>query len=89
MNTDPQYIESIQKGSTVTHGNRTYRVQDDGRGYLHIITFDDGKRKKIGIDKLHFFDYGTEADYIFNQWWKTYPDYKQFSEFATNEKISI
>lgn len=83
---DPQYIESIQKGSTVIHGNKPYRVQDDGRGYLHIIVFDNGKRKKIGIDKLLFFDYGSEADYIFNEWWRHYNSYQLFSQFALTEK---
>ena len=83
--TNPQYIESIQKGTTVMHGNKPYRVQNDGKGFLHIIVFQDGKRKKIGIDKLLFFEYGTEADYIFNGWWKQYHDFKTFQAFAKSE----
>jgi len=88
---DPQYIEGIIKGSTVSYGKtdvRKYKVQDDGKGYLHIIVFEDGKRKKIGIDKLHFFEYGTEADWVFNEWWKIYPDYEVFKQFANNEKLA-
>lgn len=84
--TDLQYIESVQKGSTVMHGNKPYRVQDD-RGYLHIIVFENGKRKKIGIDKLLFFDYGSEADYIFNEWYKIYPSYQLFNQFTLTEKF--
>lgn len=86
--TDPQYITSIVKGSTVTYGNKLYRVQDDGRGYLHIIVFEQGKRKKIGIDKLLWFEYGTMSDWVFNEWWKIYPDYKVFKSFADNEKLA-
>lgn len=83
---EPQYIESIVKGITVMYGNKPYRVQDDGKGYLHIIVFEEGKRKKIGIDKLHFFEYGTEADYVFNEWWKKYDSYNLFKQFADAEK---
>lgn len=83
---EPQYIESITKGDTVSYGNKHYRVQDDGRGFLHIIVIENNKRKKIGINKLSFFDFGTEADYIFNEWWKIYPDYNLFQQFTNAEK---
>jgi hypothetical protein len=36
---EPQYIESITKGSTVTYGNKRYRVQDDGGYYFTTISF--------------------------------------------------
>ena len=39
---NPQYFNQIKKGSTVMYGKQDYRVQDDGRGYLHIIVFEDG-----------------------------------------------
>lgn len=86
---DPQYIESVKKGTTVMYGNKPYRVQDDGRGYLHIIVFENGKRKKVGIDKLLFFEYGTEPDYVFNQWWKIYNSFSMFQSFAAAEKAWI
>lgn len=58
---DPQYIESVQKGSTVMYGNKPYRVQDDGKGFLHIIVFDT-KRRKVAVKDLDtWFEYGTEA----------------------------
>jgi hypothetical protein len=79
---DVQYIHQIQKGSTVMHGNKHYRVQDDGRGYLHIIVQEQGKRKKIGIDKILFFEPSTQTDYVFNGWfyiytWEEYYSYCQ------------
>lgn len=81
---DYQYKEAIKKGSTVRYGKNDYRVQDD-RGYLHIIVFEDGKRKKIGIDKMIFFEYGSYQDYVFNEWWKLYDDYETFRTFAEHE----
>lgn len=86
---DPQYIESIQKGSTVIYGNKPYRIQDDGKGFLHIIIFENGKRKKISVDKLLFFEYGSEADYVFNEWYKIYPSFEIFNQYATTEKFAI
>lgn len=67
------------------YGNKPYRVQDDGKGFLHIIVFEDGKRKKIGIGKLHLFEYGTEADWAFNGWYRVYPGYEIFRSFAEND----
>lgn len=68
------------------YGNKHYRVQDDGRGFLHIIIF-EGKRKKVAIKDIQvWFEYGSEPDYIFNQWWKIYENYQQFKEFAEAEK---
>lgn len=86
---DPQYIESIQKGSTVIYGNKPYRIQDDGKGFLHIIIFENGKRKKISVDKLLFFEYGSEADYVFNEWYKIYPSFEIFNQYANTEKFAI
>lgn len=86
---DPQYIESIQKGSTVIYGNKPYRIQDDGKGFLHIIIFENGKRKKISVDKLLFFEYGSEADYVFNEWYKIYPSFEVFNQYASAEKFAI
>lgn len=86
---DPQYIESIQKGSTVIYGNKPYRIQDDGKGFLHIIIFENGKRKKISVDKLLFFEYGSEADYVFNEWYKIYSSFEIFNQYANTEKFAI
>lgn len=86
---EPQYIESIQKGHTVMYGNKPYRVQDDGRGFLHIVTFEQGKRKKIALKDVQvWFEYGSEPDWIFNKWWKLYPDYEVFKQYADNEKLA-
>jgi hypothetical protein len=80
----PQYFNQIKKGFTVSYSNSNYRVQDDGKGYLHIIVFENGKRKKIGIDKLSFFYPGTKADWVFNEWWKIY-EWEEFESFANAE----
>ena len=86
MNTEPQYLELVQKGTTVMYGNRRYRVQDDGKGFLHIIVFEP-KRKKIAIENIQiWFEYGSEPDYIFNGWWKIYANYNEFQEFANAER---
>lgn len=86
---EPQYIESIRKGDTVIYGNKPYRVQDDGRGFLHIIVF-DGKRRKIALEDIRvWFDYGTKADYAFNQWWRIYPDYETFRLFSEHEIMEV
>lgn len=90
MNAEPQYIESIQKGSTVMYGNKPYRVQDDGKGYLHIIVFENFKRKKIAIkDVCIWFDYGSEPDWVFNGWYNFYTDYNLFRQYALSEKAWI
>jgi len=35
---------------------------------------------------LIWFEYGSEADYIFNEWWMIYRDFKLFNQFASAEK---
>ena len=82
---DIQYLIDVEKGFTVTYGNKPYRVQDDGRGWLHIIVYEDGKRKKVGVDKMPRFEPGTEADWAINGWWRIYPDYELYRDFALAE----
>jgi len=43
------------------------------------------KKKKIGIDKVLLFEYGTMQDWIFNEWYKIYKDSKVFEHFAKAE----
>ena len=76
---DTQYFENIEKGFTVIYGKKPYRVQDDGKGFLHIIVHENGKREKIGIKKLKekSFQIGSMADYVFNCWFELY-DYEQY-----------
>lgn len=65
----PQYLESIQKGDTVMYGNKPYRVQDDGRGFLHIVIFEEGKRRKLPIGKADvWFEFGSEPDWRPGRW---------------------
>lgn len=82
-----QYIGNFKKGSMVTYGNKDYHVQDNGKGYLHIIVFENGVRKKIALKDVQiWFEYGSETDWIFNGWYRVYPDYETFRIFAINEK---
>ncbi len=86
----PQYIENIKKGSTVIYGNKPYRVQDDGKGFLHIIIFEDGKRKKLPISKVDvWFEFGSEPDWVFNGWWRIYPEYEVFKQFSSSERLWV
>jgi hypothetical protein len=83
--TEIQYIEEAKKGFTVTYGDRSYRIQDDRKGWLHIVV----NRKKIGLDRVLLFEYGSEPDYIFNGWYKIYKDYETFKNFANNDIAAI
>lgn len=87
MNTVIQYIESYFPGCSVMFGNKCYRVQND-KNWLHIVVVENGKRRKIDLRNF-LFDYGTKADYIFNEWYQIYPDYEQFKTFAENEISSL
>ena len=84
---DIQYFINVEKGFTVSYGNSHYRVQDDGRGWLHIVVIENNKRRKIGIDELKrrfAFKPGTEADWIFNGW-SVFYDYQLYMSFALAE----
>jgi len=81
---DTQYVHQIKKGSTVKYGNKDYRIQDDGKGYLHIIVNQDGKRKKIGTDKLGLSEPVTMADYVLN-WWHTLYSFEDYCSYAAAE----
>lgn len=70
------------------YGNKPYRIQDDGKGFLHIVVF-ESKRKKIALKDIQiWFDYGSHPDWIFNGWYKIYPDYEVFKQYAENEKLA-
>lgn len=85
----PQYYINTKKGDTVMYGNRRYRVQDDGKGFLHIIVFEQGKRKKIAVSSLSFFEPGSLQDYIFNGWFEIYDSYYTYKSFIENEINAI
>jgi hypothetical protein len=86
--TEYQYIEQIKEGYSLQYCGKVYRVQND-KGWLFIMATVDGKRKKIGINKVQvWFEYGSYQDWVFNGWWELYDNYKTFSEFAKNEKIA-
>lgn len=80
-----QYYINTKKGDTVMYGNKPYRIQDDGKGFLHIIVFEQGKRKKIAVSSLSFFEPGSMADYIFNGWFEMYDSYELYRSFMSAE----
>lgn len=82
-----QYAHQFKKGDSVQFKNKMYRVQDD-KGWLHIYPVVNGKRIKMGIEKL-FFEPGTEADWAINGWWQLYPDYKLYQSFVSAEMAWI
>lgn len=86
--TDIQYIENVSEGSSLQYNGKVYRVQND-KGWLFIFATVDGKRKKVDIKKVKvWFDYGSEPDWIFNEWYRIYPEYEIFKQYADNEKLS-
>ena len=82
---EPQYVHQIKKGSTVTYGESSYRVQDDGRGFLHIVVKEKGERKKISIKQLLFCEVGSIQDHVFNGWFDVYDSFEEYNSFATAE----
>ncbi len=81
------YVINAKKGDTVSYGDGTYRVHDDGKGWLHIIIQKNNVRKKISIDKVKeaATEPGSKADYVLNEWWQLYDDYETFASFAAAE----
>lgn len=78
-----QYAHQIKKGDSVQFENKMYRVQED-KGWLFIYPVINGKRKKIDIKSL-FFDPGSMADWAINGWWRLYPEYELYRDFAMTE----
>jgi hypothetical protein len=86
--TDFKYIEQVFEGCSLQFGQRMYRVHND-KGWLFIFPTVEGKRKKIGIDKLGcWWEYGSPEDWAINGWYNLYPDYQVFKSFADNEKLA-
>jgi hypothetical protein len=83
-----QYIEQVFEGCSLQFGQKAYRVHND-KGWLFIFPTINGKRKKIGIDKLLWWEYGSKADWAINGWYRIYPDYEIFKTFAEYEKLAV
>jgi len=52
------YLTVSEGDTTVTYGNKPYRIQND-RGHLHIVVYENSRRKKITVKQ-------TERDYVFD-----------------------
>ncbi len=65
-----QCIENTKAGDSVQYNGKMHRVQDD-KGWLFIQVTKEGKRIKIGIDRI-LMNAGTLQDYIFNGWFEKY-----------------
>ena len=83
----PQYLINTKVGDTVTYGSTNYRVQDDGKGFKHIVVQHNGQRKKVGLKQVLLFEPGTLADYIFNGWFEVYSDFETWQQFTAAELI--
>jgi hypothetical protein len=68
---DVQYFHQIRKGTVVKYGNGEFRTQQEGNR-LYIVITEKGVRTKKTITKDMFFEAGTMADYVFNEWFKIY-----------------
>lgn len=84
-NINPKYISNVKKGDSVTFGNGSYRVQED-KGWLHIVVKENGIRKKWGVADI-LFEFGSESDFVFNNWWTIYPSYEVFKQYCDLEKM--
>ncbi len=80
---NPQYVENLKEGDFVTFGGKRHKIIFNGLPYIQFRN--NGKRVRKYLKEI-LFDYGTEADYVFNEWWMVYPDYKTFRSFAEHEK---
>ena len=88
---EPKYIQQLSAGYRVQYMQKMHTVQEY-RGKLFIqFTDKDGQRKRLYMNKHpdYLFEYGTEADYVFNDWWKIYPEFCIFKSFAENEKLAL
>lgn len=52
------YLTFSEGETTVTYGNKPYRIQND-RGHLHIVVYENSRRKKITVKQ-------TERDCVFD-----------------------
>lgn len=85
---DYQYIEQVKEGCSLHYCGRVYRVQND-KGWMFVFATVEGKRKKIGIEKVQvWFEYGSYQDWVFNNWYQVYSDYEIFKQYADVEKMA-
>ncbi len=79
-----QCIENTREGDSVQFENKMYRVQND-KGWLFIYPTVNGKRIKIGIDRI-LYNAGIEQDYVFsNGYWFLEYDFNTYQSFAKAE----
>ena len=78
---EPQYIEGLKEGDFVTVEKQRHKIIFNGKP--HIQYRENGKRVRRYLQDM-LFEYGTMADYVFNEWWMVY-DYETFESFAKSE----
>lgn len=85
---NPKYIEQVKRGDSVQYMQKLHTVQEyNGMPFIQYTDV-DGKRKRLYI-KHHpdyMFEFGSEPDWVFNGWYKIYPDYELFRQYAESEK---
>jgi len=86
---EPKYIEQLRPGDRVQYMQKLHTVQEY-RGRLFIQYTESGERKRLYMEHHpdYLFEYGTEADWVFNEWWKIYPDFEIFISFAEHERLA-
>lgn len=87
---EPKYIEQVKKGDSVQYMQKLHTVQE-WKGRLFIqYTDKDGQRKRLYMENHpdYMFEYGSYQDWIFNGWYKVYPEYEIFKSFAVVERMA-
>lgn len=84
---DPKYIECVKKGDSVQYMQKMHTVQEYNNLLFIQYTDIDGHRKRLYIKNHpdYMFEFGSEPDWVFNEWWKIYPDYELFRQYALAE----
>lgn len=83
---ETQYIQQAREGDFVTFEGKRHKIIFNGEP--HIQYRENGKRvRKYLRDFL--FEYGSMQDYVFNGWFKMYPDYEIFKQYTQAENAWI
>jgi len=85
---EPKYIQQLKKGDSVQYMQKLHTVQEwKGKLFIQYTDKKDNQRKRLYMVKHpdYLFTYGSFQDWIFNDWYRIYPDYEVFRTFAEND----
>jgi hypothetical protein len=82
-------ITEYIKGDMVRFNKREYHLQDNGKGSLHIVVWEAGKRRKMGLKRILFggFEPGSFEDYVFNGRFLNYTTFELYVWELKHQKI--